>query len=87
MTSKDYEPLDDDTIVELSIASITRALAEALKVANVKRPAIRIGDRVTISGVVTGPSNNAANLIPDGMESPKYGRAFPVDALVLEERR
>jgi hypothetical protein len=64
---------DKDDIVELSVSELVDALAEALKAVTRKRT-IKKGDRVKLSGVVTGIDKQSVNIVDD------YGRALTFKA-------
>lgn len=70
--------MSDDDIVEMSIAELTAAFAEALKTVRRKGPEFEAGDRVKLAGVVTGVSKDYINLI---VESSGRSLAFPISEL------
>jgi hypothetical protein len=76
--------MKNDDIVEMSIGDLIDAFAEALKVVGKKAPAFKKGDRVVITGTVTGLQNGHANINVDGVNK-HPNMAFPVGALKLDE--
>jgi hypothetical protein len=78
------EVMRDDDIVEMSIGELIDALADALSIVG-RKPRFRKGDRIKLTGTVTGVINDQVNIVVEGLPQGRRSIHVPTTALQLDE--